>query len=164
MYNSTKKKAALTRVILVLDIIVIIASVALWLVFQYAVGSEKIGRPAILVLFCSLFLGFGLTYVVAALIAKRSSMMLGGAPSAVIGITILLILVKVPVLAIVIITIALLLISAVAVYAVHAPRLVVEFDNNPEAGRKTYAEKKAEEAAAPSEPEPEKPELKSFKD
>lgn len=162
--TSAQKSASATRILLVGVILIIVVAMTSWLICQFAVGSEKLGFPAILILFTVLFMGIGLYQLSFAVFAKRALMLMFGTIFSVIGLIFLLAIFSVQWWVILLISIALLVIGAIGVYAMKAPKLAIEYDNSPESERKTYAEKKSEEAGKPKEEEKPLPEIKSFKD
>ncbi len=149
---------------MIAGIALIVLSVVVWLICQFAVGSDKLGFPAILSLFFTFFLTFGVFYIVFALVKKSSYTFASGGVSFVVGLIFLFAALKFYWWVILVLTIALLSITALATVALKAPELHIQFDNQEGSGHKTYAEKKAEEAAKEKEPEEELPKLKSFKD
>lgn len=163
MRESTKKSANFGRFVAIMLAVIVVLSVALWLVGQYGIGSEKLGFRAILILFACLFGLSGIFLTIVGIFKRSGSTLFFGGPSLMIGFIFLMKMFKVPNLAIVIISIAILVITFIAIYVFKAPQLIVETDNDPEAGHKTYAERQ-KEALDTKEKTEELPQLKTFKD
>jgi|GEM_PF-2260839 len=171
MRESTKARVKITRIRLVGLIICTVLALATFLIVQFAVGKEKLGFAPVWMLFIVGFMSAGLLLLALSIRGARSLSLVVGGVSFVLGLAILLFCLQkyIPWFVTVIIVVALLLVLFLLAFVFKAPSLALEFDNDKDSGRKTYKERKDEEAArrqAEREAEKEKPlpEIKSFKD
>lgn len=168
MLQSTKKKIKSYKMTVLSQIITIAVALTVYLIMQFAVGSEKLGFEPIWMLFIVYFLGTFLFGFITGLITKSAAAFVFGSVSGVIGLEILLFSAadKKYWYVWVVIGVVLLVLLFVSTFFLKSDKLVVEFDNQPDSARKTYAEKKAEGAYSENKDEEEKPlpEVKSFKD
>lgn len=166
MFNSTKQKIKMTKTALLSQIITLFVALVAFLIVQLAVGKENLGFAPIWMLFIVYFLGTFAFALPVGLIKKSALAIVAGGISGVFGLEILLFCVADIRFWYVWIVIGLVLLILVFVltFFLKADALTVEFDNQPDSGRKTYAERKAEKLNAPEKEEKPLPEVKSFKD
>lgn len=169
MLESTKKKITSSKINSVAQIILLAISLIMYLIVQFAVGKEALGFSPIWMLFIVYFLGSFLFYVVTGVIFKRAVSLVFGGISGTLGLEILLFCVAGGKYWFVWVLIGLIIlaITFALTFFLKADKLAVEFDNAPDAERKTYEQRTLEKAEAESNGEKEEkplPEIKSFKD
>lgn len=169
MLESTKKKITSSKINSVAQIILLAISLITYLIVQFAVGKEALGFSPIWMLFIVYFLGSFLFYVVTGVIFKRAVSLVFGGISGTLGLEILLFCVAGGKYWFVWVLIGLIIlaITFALTFFLKADKLAVEFDNAPDAERKTYEQRTLEKAEAESNGEKEGkplPEIKSFKD
>lgn len=169
MLESTKKKITSSKINSVAQIILLAISLITYLIVQFAVGKEALGFSPIWMLFIVYFLGSFLFYVVTGVIFKRAVSLVFGGISGTLGLEILLFCVAGGKYWFVWVLIGLIIlaITFALTFFLKADKLAVEFDNAPDAERKTYEQRTLEKAEAESNGEKEEkplPEIKSFKD
>lgn len=166
MLESTKKKIKITKTIALAHIGILLISLVAFLICQFAVG-DKLGFPPIWMLFIVLGFGEFLFGFVGGLITKSPLSIILGGISGVIGLEILLFCAANIKYWYVWIIIGLVMLIAIfcLTFFIKSDALVVEFDNQPDSGRKTYKERLAErEEQKKNQEEKPLPEIKSFKD
>lgn len=165
MLESTKKTVTHAKLMLIATIAILVLSVSLWLILQFAVGSEKLGFPALLSLFIAFFVCEGFFCIQIGIFKKKAYVFAGGSILFVIGLLFTFIATKLLWWVALIICIAALIVAFFGTMLIKAPELAVEMDNAEGSGHKTYFERKAEEEAEKKDEEPvELPQIKSFKD
>ena len=171
MLESTVQKTNARKIKVISLVAALVVALAAWLICQFAVGKDNLGFAPVWMLFIVFFLGSGLFNLVYGIV-KRTAIETGlGGASAVIGLTILLICLKIEWWIALIIAVVLLAVLFFSLFFVKSSTIeqAMEFDNAADAGRKSYAERKTEteerkEAERKAEQEQELPEIKSFKD
>lgn len=166
MRESTKAAVMATRIKIAAFIVSLMLAFATFMICRFAVGGEKLGFAPILTLFIGFFLSFGLFFVIIAIVTRSALTFLAGGIGLFIGTAFLMF----SMIAVIpwFVTVIVLLIMAPSifgvVYMMKAPVLALEFDNGPDSGRKTYAERKAEkeqaQKLAEAQKEAEKAEIK----
>lgn len=166
MLNSTKGKIKMTKTALLSQIITLFVTLVVFLVVQLAVGKETLGFAPVWMLFIVYFLGTFAFALPVGIFKKSALAIVAGGISGVLGLEILLFCVADIKFWYVWIVIGLVLLILVFVltFFLKSDTLTVEFDNQPDSGRKTYAERKAEKKNEPKKEEKPLPEIKSFKD
>lgn len=171
MLESTKNKIKSRKIVSLAQITIIILSLIGFLICQFAVGKDNLGFAPIWMLFIISFLGNFVFYFVSGIIKKSVISIMAGGVSGVVGLEIILFLVANIKYWYVWVVIGLLLfvILFVSTFFFKAESLEIEYDNAPDSGRKSYAEKMAEKTAeknnAKNNTDKEvSPEIKSFKD
>lgn len=166
MLNSTKQKIKMTKTALLSQVITIFIALVAFLIVQFAVGYDKLGFAPIWMFFIVYFLGTFAFALPCGIVKKSALAVIAGGVSGVLGLEVLLFSVanaKFWYVWIVIGLVALILVF-VLTFFLKTDTLTVEFDNQEDSGRKTYAERKAEKENAPATEEKPLPEIKSFKD
>lgn len=169
MLESTKKKITSSKINSVAQIILLAISLITYLIMQFAVGKEALGFSPIWMLFMVYFLGSFLFYVVTGVISKKAVSLVFGGISGTLGLEILLFCVAGGKYWFVWVLIGLIIlaITFALTFFLKADKLAIEFDNAPEAQRKTYEQRTLEKAEAEKVAKDEEkplPEIKSFKD
>lgn len=171
MLESTVQKSKGRKIKVISLVVALVVALAAWLICQFAVGKENLGFAPAWMLLIVFFLGAGLFNLVYGIIKRTAiEISLGGA-AAIIGLAVLLGCLKIQWWIALVIAIVLLLTLFLSLFFVKSSTIeqTMEFDNAADAGRKSYAERKAEneerkEAERKAEQEQELPEIKSFKD
>ena len=158
-----KDRSKTTKLTLILLAVSTLLSGIVWLILQFAIGSEKLGFPAVLSLFFTLFLLYGLVFLYDALVKKSVATSILTAFSFMLGILFVLIACKVLWWVILIICLLVLIACSFLIMGVMTKKTTIQFDNSEGSGYKTYAERKAEKDKEEEEIT-ELPEIKSFKD
>ena len=166
MLDSTKKKINNTKIVTFAQMILIVVALATWLILKFTVGKEGLGFQPFTMLFIVYFMGAGLFNIIFGIVTKNKLMIRIGGVLLVIGLEFLFFAVAPGKYwwLYILVGIVLLVVLAISTFAMHAEQVEIEFDNQPDAPRKTYWERKAEEAKAEPEEEKPLPEIKSFKD
>lgn len=156
------EKSFITKIIAL--IVVLVVAVISWVICQFAVGSQKLNFPAILILFTVLFFGAGIVLIAFGVIEKSTAGVGFGSLSAVIGLVFLLSALRVLWYVTLIIAIALLVIAFLCLFLLRAKGLQIDFDNKRD-DYKPYSQRKMENAEkSETDTEKELPKLKSFGD
>ncbi len=165
MAENTKKRIFATRLTLIMLAVSTVVSFIAWLIFQFGIGSEKLGFPAILTLLIGFFFTYSISFIVDVIMKKSVASTFLAFICFYFGLMFLLIALKVKAFVI------LILGGVFAILALLTPLIfktnffVLKFDNAEEVERKTYEERKAEkEEAEKNQAEEEMPTLKTFKD
>lgn len=169
MLESAKKKIAGSKINSVVQIILLAVSLITYLIMQFAVGKEALGFAPIWMLFIVYFLVSFIFYGVTGVISKKAVSLVFGGISGTVGLEILLFCVAGSKYWFVWVLIGLIIlaITFALTFFLKADKLAIEFDNAPDAGRKTYEQRIEDNVKAESEDKKEEkplPEIKSFKD
>lgn len=167
MLDSTKKKIKSRKLVSLVQAGLVALSLITYVIFQFAVGKESLGFSPIWMIFIVYFLGSALFYLTTGVLVRSAVSLVYGGITCVLGLEILLFCLVGGKYwyAFLLIGVLILAIVFAMTFFLKADKLAVEFDNAPDSGRKTYAEKSAEkEENSTKKEEPVLPEIKSLKD
>lgn len=145
--TKTNEKSKSIKINALFQMIMLAVSLTVYLIFQFAVGKDVLGFLPVCMLFITYFLGSFLYGFIGGVIKRSLVGILLGGISGIIGLEILLFAAagaKFWYVWIIVGVIVAVITLAMATF-VKSDKLAIKFDNAPETGRKTYAEKKSEE-------------------
>lgn len=145
--TTTNEKSKSIKINALFQMILLAVSLTVYLIFQFAVGKDVLGFLPVCTLFITYFLGSFLYGFIVGVIKRSLVGILFGGISGIIGLEILLFAAagaKYWYVWIIVGVIVAIIMLAMLVF-VKSDKLAIKYDNAPETGRKTYAEKKAEE-------------------
>ncbi len=164
MKQTTNKRLSNTRLTLILCAISVVLSFVIWVIFQFAVGAEKLGFYPILTLFIALFFFLAVSFVVDVITKRSVASTFLAFICGYLSIMFLLLALKAKAILIIVLGCVFVILALLTPMIFKAKYFTISFDNAPEKERLTYDEKKEIEKTEPQLEEEELPKLKSFKD